>query len=64
MEIQEIKQRLSILTVLNYYHHHPDKNHLIACPFHDDKSPSLKVYPETNSFNCFGCGAAGLRAMP
>lgn len=59
MEISEIKTRLSILTALNYYNHRPDKNHLIACPFHQDDTPSLKVYPETNSFNCFGCGASG-----
>jgi DNA primase len=43
MEITEIKQRLSIATVLNYYHLHPDKNHLIACPFHDDKSPCSRA---------------------
>ncbi len=29
------------------------------CPFHEDGSPSLVVYPETRSFYCFGCGAGG-----
>ena len=29
------------------------------CPFHEDRSPSLAVYPETESFYCFGCGAGG-----
>jgi DNA primase len=29
------------------------------CPFHDDETPSLVVYPETRSFYCFGCGASG-----
>ena len=29
------------------------------CPFHDDRTPSFCVYPETESFHCFGCGAAG-----
>ena len=29
------------------------------CPFHEDDSPSLVVYPETRSFYCFGCGAGG-----
>ena len=59
MEISEIKQRLSIQTVLNYYGLHPDRNHLINCPFHEDSNPSLKIYAETNTFNCFGCGATG-----
>ena len=60
MEISEIKQRLSIETVLVHYDLHPDKHNLLKCPFHDDKDPSLKIYPETNTFNCFGCGAAGI----
>ena len=59
MEIQEIKQRLSILAVLGKYNLKPDKNSLIKCPFHEDKSPSLKIYTNTNTFNCFGCGANG-----
>lgn len=29
------------------------------CPFHEDRAPSLVVYPETRSFYCFGCGAGG-----
>jgi DNA primase len=30
-----------------------------CCPFHEDRRPSLTVYPETASFHCFGCGAGG-----
>lgn len=59
MEISEIKQRLSIETVLSHYNLNPDKHHFIKCPFHGDEDPSLKIYPETGTFNCFGCGAAG-----
>ena len=30
-----------------------------ACPFHGDTRPSLVVYPATQSYYCFGCGAGG-----
>lgn len=59
MEIHEIKQRLTILQVLQHYNLKPDRNNMLKCPFHDDKSPSLKVYTNTHTFNCFGCGKAG-----
>ncbi len=29
------------------------------CPFHPDRHPSFTVYPETDSFFCFGCGKGG-----
>lgn len=32
--------------------------HRTCCPFHDDRSPSLHIYPD-GGFKCFGCGAMG-----
>jgi DNA primase len=43
MEIQEIKTRLSIATVLHRYNLQPDKHNKINCPFHEDKSPQIAV---------------------
>jgi DNA primase catalytic core len=32
---------------------------MLRCPFHEDDKPSLKIYPQTDSFHCFGCGKSG-----
>ena len=29
------------------------------CPFHEDRDPSLVIYPQTSSYFCFGCDAGG-----
>lgn len=29
------------------------------CPFHDDKNPSLIIYPDTQRFKCYGCQQSG-----
>ena len=59
MEIQEIKAHLSIQTVLAHYGLKPDKNNMLKCHFHADDTASMKIYPQTNTFNCFGCGKNG-----
>ena len=59
MEIQQIKSRLSIGSVLERYHLEPDKHHQMLCPFHEESTPSFTVYPKTNTFHCFGCGVSG-----
>lgn len=34
-------------------------NYIAQCPFHEDKTPSLYIYSQSNRFHCFGCGAHG-----
>jgi len=58
MEIKDIKAHLSIETVLNHYQIKL-QNRQCLCPFHKDDTPSLRIYPETNTYHCFGCGANG-----
>lgn len=53
MEIKTIKEQLTIETVLQHYGLKSDRQHRLLCPFHHDKTPSLQVYPKTNTYCCF-----------
>ncbi|MDA3891179.1 MAG: CHC2 zinc finger domain-containing protein [Salinivirgaceae bacterium] len=59
MQIPDIKKNLPITTVLAHYGIKIDKNSHIKCPFHKDEKPSCKIYLDTNTYNCFGCGKTG-----
>jgi len=59
MQIPDIKNRLPITKVLAHYNIKLDKNNHIKCPFHQDDKPSCKIYLDTNTYNCFGCGKTG-----
>jgi DNA primase len=59
MEIIKIKKQLPMLTVLSNYGIKPDKNNHIRCPFHEVDKPSMKIYPKTGTYHCFGCGKSG-----
>lgn len=53
MQIPSIKSRLTITHVLKHYNLKPDRNNRLLCPFHEDKTPSMQVYPETGTWTCF-----------
>ena len=59
MEITDIKKQLQIAVVLEQYNLIANKNHHLKCPFHKDDKPSLRIYPKTNTYTCFGCGKTG-----
>jgi len=35
------------------------KNFICCCPFHQEKTPSCYIYPDSNHYHCYGCGAHG-----
>jgi len=35
------------------------RNYAACCPFHSEKTPSFIVFPQSQSYHCFGCGAHG-----
>ena len=59
--IQQIRDHNDIESVIGSYIDlkRRGKNLVGLCPFHNEKTPSFTVYPDTASYYCFGCGAGG-----
>ncbi|MBR2079961.1 MAG: DNA primase [Clostridia bacterium] len=59
--LNELRMRCDIEQVISPYVNlkRRGKNLVGLCPFHNEKTPSFTVYPENQSFYCFGCGAGG-----
>ena len=57
MTVEEIKQQYSMRDVVEMYGFHPNRAGFISCPFHKEKTASMKVYKD--SVYCFGCGRSG-----
>ncbi|MEI6045635.1 MAG: DNA primase [Chloroflexota bacterium] len=59
--IEEIKRRLSIVDIIasKISLKKTGRNYKGLCPFHSEKSGSFFVFPETESYYCFGCHETG-----
>ena len=59
--LSELRMRCDIEQVISPYVNlkRRGKNLVGLCPFHNEKTPSFTVYPDSQSFYCFGCGAGG-----
>lgn len=59
--LQELRSRVDIESLISPYVNLRRRGRLYTglCPFHNEKTPSFTVYPDSQSFYCFGCGAGG-----
>lgn len=57
--VDRIKREVTIMRAAERYGIRVNKSGFALCPFHAEKTPSMKLYPKTDSFYCFGCGASG-----
>lgn len=69
--LQEVRSKISVPMYFynviipqraDYYSDYPvdfDARPVCKCPLHDEDTPSMRYYEETNTFYCFGCRAGG-----
>ena len=54
--IVDVAQKIGIISTIKAI---GDKPIQTKCVFHEEKTPSLTLYPKTGTFYCFGCSATG-----
>ena len=54
---EEVKELVSVPTVARYYGIDVRRGNMCLCPFHNERTPSMKLYEK--NYYCFGCKAHG-----
>jgi DNA primase len=59
--IDEVKQKTDIIDIISQHVTltKAGRTFRALCPFHSEKHPSFYVYPEQQSWHCFGCNTGG-----
>ena len=54
---QDVNNIVDIEEIARFLRLEPNSKGFVSCPRHTDKTPSLKLYEDTNTWHCFSCGA-------
>lgn len=60
--VAEIRDRIDIVDLVTGYVpslKRTGRSYKGLCPFHQEKTPSFIVFPDSQNFHCFGCGKGG-----
>ncbi len=60
--VSEIRERIDIVDLVQAYVpslKRAGRSSKGLCPFHQEKTPSFVVFPDSQNFHCFGCGKGG-----
>ncbi len=60
--VSEVRDRIGIVDLVQPYVpslKRAGRSYKGLCPFHQEKTPSFVVFPDSENFHCFGCGKGG-----
>lgn len=59
--VAEVRDRTDIVELIGGYVglKRAGRSYKGLCPFHQEKTPSFVVFPDSQNFHCFGCGKGG-----
>lgn len=58
-DYEDVKRMVGMKRAAEYYGYPADRQGRCLCPFHNDKKPSMKIYPHDRGYYCFSCGNGG-----
>lgn len=56
---EQVKQSVTMLEVAERYGVEVNGAGFASCPFHSERTSSMKIYGNDRGWHCFGCGAGG-----
>src|SRR6476620_7771804 len=60
--VADVRDRIGIVDLVQPYVpslKRAGRSYKGLCPFHQEKTPSFIVFPDSQNFHCFGCGRGG-----